>query len=380
MPRPSKPIRGVVRQRASGRWQCVITLPYDPAQGKYPQISRSFDTEREAEIWKLEQTDPRRRPTVERGMTVAALLERWLAHQEDRIAATTHATYTGYVTNRIVPNIGDFTLDRLSVDDVDDLYALLRRQNLQPASIRQVHAILRSALTWGRKRRYVDMNVAIDADPPSPTKQRITPPTPGQVKQLLQAASAHDEWFGVAVRLAAATGARRGTIATLRQSDFRFADGTVLVDRSGAVVAGRRIVKGLKYEDTGGTVPVDQATMSVAADWIASLHERARACGFELADDFYLFAEDVACTIFVNPDSLTKRWETVRAKVPGCGRVRFHDLRHFVPTELLAAGFDSAVITDRLKWASKAMLDVYGHAVDERATAAGDHIGRILDA
>lgn len=377
MPRPSRPLKGVVRQRGSGRWQALITFPLDPATGKYPQASRTFDTQREAEAWRLEQTDPRRRPTVERGMTVAQLLDRWLDHQDGRIAATTHQTYAAYVRNRIKPTIGSITLDRLSVDDVDDLYALLRRQGLAPASIRQVHAIVRSALTWGRKRRYVDMNVAADADPPTVKAKRVVPPTPSQVRELLAAAAGHDYEFGVAVRLAAATGARRGTVASFRQSDFGFADNTVLIDRSVAVVDGVRHVKGLKHEDSGGTIPVDPKTMDVAASHIAWLHDRARACGLSLADDFYLFAEDVACTIPRNPYWLTHRWETVRAEV-GLRSVRFHDLRHFVPTELLAAGFDSAVITDRLKWASQAMLDTYGHATSERARDAGDHIGRSL--
>ena len=377
MPRPSKPIRGVVRQRASGRWQAVITLPYDAEQDKYPQISRSFDTEREAEIWKLEQTDPRRRPVVQRGMTVAQLLDKWLDHQHDRIAATTHDTYRRYANNRIKPTIGDVALDRLSVDDVDDLYALLRRQGLAPASVRQVHAIVRSALTWGRKRRYVDMNVALDADPPSVKTKRTTPPTPSEVRTLLAAACELDYEFGVACRLAAATGARRGTVAAFRQSDFGFSTNTVLIDRSVSVVDGVRHVKGLKYEDTGGTIPVDERTMTIAADHIAWLHDRARKCGFSLADDFYLFAQDVACTIPRNPYWLTHLWQTCRRNA-GLKTVRFHDLRHFVPTELLAAGFDGAVITDRLKWASMAMLDVYGHATSEQSRAAGDHIGRSL--
>lgn len=375
--RPAPPRRGTVRQRANGRWQAVITLPRDPQTGLYPQVSRTFDTEREAELWRLEQTDPRRRPTTERGMTVATLLAKWLDHQQDRIAATTHHTYSRYVANRIVPNIGHLTLDRLSVDDVDDLYTLLRRQGLKPASVRQVHAILRSALSWGRKRRYVDMNVAADADPPTVKKSRIEPPTPVEIQKLLAAALEHDQWFGCACRLAAATGSRRGTVASFRLSDFRFASGEVLIDRSVSVVAGQRIVKSLKW-DNGDWIPVGKATLDMVAAHVAGLHERARACGIELADDFYLFAQDVACTIPVNPDMLTNRWERVRARV-GLERVRFHDLRHYVATELMAAGFDPVVIAERLRWESAHMLyEVYGHARPERAGDASEHIERSL--
>ena len=372
----AKPLKGVVRQRASGRWQVVITLPPDD-DGVRAQRSKTFDTQREAEAWKLEQTDPRKRPVRQHRMTVAQLLDKWLDYQADRLAATTHATYSRYVANRIVPNIGDITLDRLTVDDVDELYETLSDDDMKPASVRQVHAILRGALAWGRKRRYVDMNVAADADPPSVRKTRIDPPTSTEVQKLLAAATELDEWFGVACRLAAATGARRGTVASFRLADFRFATGEVLIDRSLAVVEGTRHVKTLKW-DNGDWVPVGPRTLEIVTDHVAALHQRARECGVTLADDFYLFAEDVACTVPINPDALTARWRTVRSKV-GLHRVRFHDLRHYVATELLNAGFDPVVIAARLRWESAHMLyEVYGHARPERATDASNHIERSL--
>ena len=377
MPSRRNTLPGAIRQRANGRWQAVITLPRND-KGEYPQISRTFDTRREAEQWRLDQTDSRRPATIDRGMTVAQLLARWLDHQDGRIAATTHHTYRQYVTNRINPNIGAITLDRLSVDDVDDLYVTLRKAGLAPASIRQVHAIVRSALTWGRKRRYVDMNVALDADPPTVPKRKTTAPSTIDVRRLLAEAFELDREFGVAARLAAATGARRGTVAAFRQSDFGFADLTVLVDRSVSVVDGVRHVKGLKHEDSGGRIPVDQRTLDIVHDHLTWLHERARKCGVTLGDDFYLFAEDPACTISVNPDRLTRQWNTVRRRcaMPG---VRLHDLRHYVATDLYANRFDPVTVADRLKHSSVNMgLEVYGHVVSEQARAAAEHIGRNL--
>lgn len=376
MPKPRKSnIKGAVRQLPSGRWQVVITLPLND-DGKRPQLVRTFDTEIEANDFRLRQADPRRRPTVEHGMTVEALLDRWLDHQHDRIAATTHQTYRLYATNRIIPTLGDTPLHRLSVADVDDLYTLLRKQGLAATSIRQVHAILRGALAWGRKRGYVDINVAADAAPPSVKKKRITPPTPPEIQKLLAAAAELDPWFGCACRLAAATGARRGTVASFRLSDFRFATGEVLVDRSLAMVGKQRIVKGLKA-DNGGWVPVGARTLEIVTEHVASLHERARACGITLAEDFYLFATDVGCTVPIAPYSLTNRWRKMVVRV-GLPNVRFHDLRHYVATELLAGGYDGAVIADRLRWESSAMLEVYGHARQDRARQASEHIERSL--
>ena len=358
------------------RWKAVVSLPKDPDTGRYPQLTRTFDTQREAAQWRLDQTDPRRRRPTGRGMTVADLLDKWLAWHSDDLAATTRATYARYITNRIVPNIGQVKADRLTVSQVDDLYTLLKR-DMEPASVRQVHAILRSALAWGRKRGYVDLNVAVDADPPTVRRKKRGVPTPVEIQNLLAAAHELDAWFGVACRLAAATGARRGTVAGFRLSDFRFASGEVLIDRSIAVVGGVRHVKGLKAEN-GDWIPVGPQTLEVVTGHVAGLHERARACGVTLADDFYLFATDVACLVPINPDMLTSRWGTVRTKA-GLPTVRFHDLRHYVATELLAAGYDPVTIAARLRWESAAMLyEVYGHTRPERATDASAHIERSL--
>lgn len=370
-----KPTNRGIRQRASGRWQSVVSVK-NP-DGTFSQVSKMFATQREAETWRLEQTDPRRRPRVERGMTVAALLDKWLAYQKGRLAPSTHYSYTTYVKNRINPHVGAITVDKLTVDDLDNFYITLSDDGLKAGSVRQCHAIIRCALAWGHKRRYVDLNVAIDADPPSQSRPRIDPPTPTEVQRLLTAATEFDEWFGVACRLAAATGARRGTVASFRLSDFRFVTNEVLIDRSLTVINGEQTVKGLK-RDNGDWVPVGPSTLAIVSQHVASLHERAAMCGVTLADDFYLFATDIACTRPINPSSLTNRWGKVRSKC-GLHRIRFHDLRHYVATELLAAGYDPVTIAARLRWDSATMLfEAYGHTRPERAREAAEHIERSL--
>jgi integrase len=63
------------------------------------------------------------------------------------------------------------------------------------------------------------------------------------------------------------------------------------------------------------------------------------------------------------PWTLERAIRTARAKVPGLpGDFRYHDLRHFYASMLIASGADVKVVQSRLRHASaKTTLDTYGH-------------------
>ena len=65
----------------------------------------------------------------------------------------------------------------------------------------------------------------------------------------------------------------------------------------------------------------------------------------------------------LGPWVLERAMRSARAKVPGLPRVfRFHDLRHYFTSLLIASGADVKVVQARLRHASaKTTLDTYGH-------------------
>ena len=107
-----------------------------------------------------------------------------------------------------------------------------RDRGLAPATIRQIHAIMRAAphqaVRWGLTAR----NVASLASAPSQPQREQRPPTAEVVAALFQAAEALDEMFGLYVRVVAATGMRRGEACGLRWSDVDFDAGKLKVQRS----------------------------------------------------------------------------------------------------------------------------------------------------
>jgi integrase len=78
------------------------------------------------------------------------------------------------------------------------------------------------------------------------------------------------------------------------------------------------------------------------------------------------------------PDTLTHRFSRLAWKL-GLAGLRFHDLRHSVATNLLAAGFDLAIVAERLGHRDPTItLRVYAHALEERDRAAASTLGALF--
>jgi integrase len=372
---------GSLQAKGENKWRLVVTLPRDPA-GKYPQITRTFHGTKklaQAELRKmLAEHEGRARPSK---VSVADVLEQWLHHITARgRSATTIYNYRGRIRNDINPAIGHLDVRRLTVHDLDNLYTKMSKQEKggSPRSIAQVHAIIRAALNYAEKRELVTRNVATHADLPPIKPKDPTVPDPADVQRLLDLAYRLDPDMAVAFRVAATTGARRGSVAALRSDDLSFTDGTIRIARSVVAIPGQPTHEKAIKANRGRPVAVDTETMQLLADHIVRLHERAEKAGTRLVDNFYLFSSRADGGEPPRPDALTTAFMAARRKA-GLPHVRLHDLRHFVPTQLFALGYDAVTIADRLIHASPKMtLDVYSHVVSDRARSAADAMGAVL--
>jgi integrase len=191
---------------------------------------------------------------------LAELLERWMEHiAELGRADTTLYHYRQYIDREIDPVLGAIRLSRLKALDIDRLYTKLRKRGLAPATIRQIHAILRASLNQAERWGLVQRNVAKLASAPSqPQPQREQhPPSVDEVVALMVAAKRVDPLFGLYIRGMVATGARRAEVGGLRWTDVDFDLGALTVERSYTLVLGTR--RGLRPDprsSRGGAGPV----------------------------------------------------------------------------------------------------------------------------
>jgi len=104
----------------------------------------------------------------------------------------------------------------------------------------------------------------------------------------------------------------------------------------------------------------------------------AHATGNALLDTDFIFADDADGSGLWRPYVVTRRWNRVR-KAAGQEGIRLHDLRHFVATELLTAGFDVRTVSNRLGHArTSTTMDIYWGWVPARDQEAAAYLGSLL--
>lgn len=300
--------------------------------------------------------------------TLAHLLERWMAQYRPDWSPTTYARYEQLCRVHIVPALGTVSLSRLRPTQLNDLYAGLAAGGLEQATVRKVHNVIRRALAVAVEWGWVNTNVALRAKKPKPAKKPITPPSDAEVARLIGAAlqgQRPNRDLVVFLTLAEATGARRGEVCGLRESDFDRERSELFVGRAVVQVGPELTIKGTKTERQR-RISLDEATAGVLADYI----EARRAQRIEPVPDPYLFSLRLDGAAPWPPARVTKNWSKLRTKagVPG---VRLHDLRHAHVTLLLSLGVDVRTVAGRVGHANPAMtLGVYGHFVPAADAAA----------
>lgn len=372
-----------LRNLAPGRWELRVYAGLDPVTRKKRWISktvRGTETQaKKAERALRTEVDQGRHMTSQG--SVGHLLEQWYDQRSHKWGHRHAASVRNLIDKRLLPTIGATRLDRLTTKDIDDLYHSWRVEGLSPATVAKYHAIVHGALKQGVKWKWLGFNVAEDADRGELKTKPITPPSAAELRQVIAALAAENDLALPAfVRLAAASGCRRGELCALRTLDFDLGAGTVTVARSLSQVGGDIRVKEPKTRAGRRVISLDDATLALVVAHMERALAAAQLAGSALITNPYVFSRAVDGSEPWQPDSITKRWSRLR-KRHGLDGVRLHDLRHSTATELLGAGVDVRTVAGRLGHAQPAVtLNVYAAFLPARDVEAGRVIGARLDA
>ncbi len=369
-----------VKGRA-GYWELAVEAGRDPLTGRRSRVVRGFrGTKREAEqaLNRL-VTDVGNGQVSASAVTFSELLALWLDNVGGSLSPTTLAGYRLVIARRINPALGTVKLRKLSSVHLDRVYRALSDEGLRPATIRQVHAVCSSALSQAVRWGWVGFNVADRATPPPVRRVALKPPSPEDVIRLIDAAkSSRSPELGVLVHVAAVTGARRGELVALRWSVVDLVGAEVLVDRA-MVQLGRDVVEKDTKTHQARRLALDSGTVDLLGRYKTAMEERAALFDVVLSDDAFVFSDAPDGLTPWKPDRITLAFSRLCAQ-EGIEGVRFHDLRHFAATRLLASGVDVHTVSGRLGHANAATtLGVYAHFLQSADKAAADTLGDILE-
>lgn len=378
-------MQGNLQQRGPSSWRIRVFVGRDEA-GKKRYLERTVrGTKREAQ-----RVMARLVTEVDEGRHVAAaasrfgdVLERWLEVKSSVVEPSTLASYRWIATSYVAPGLGSLPLDKVRPLDLDTFYARLRSSGsrdggpLSARTVRLCHTVVSQTLDQARRWGLVARNVAADATVPKTRRGDIDPPSVDTLRQLLDAAVAYDVQFALYLRVLAATGCRRSEVLALRWTDVEFVSGELKIRRSLAIVGGKVIEKDTKSHQAR-RIAIDPATLAALEMHRVDLVRRADELGATLDADALLFSADDHRQRPWRPDVVTNRFLRLCRKT-GVSGVRLHDLRHFVATNLGAAGTPIATISARLGHRDVATtLNVYSHSLPAADRAAASTLGDLL--
>lgn len=377
--------RGSIRQRGRDSWQLRVYLGADPNTGRQRWATKTVrGSQRSARAQLREFVEEAGFARLRAG-SLAELLERWFVAASPGWALTTLSHTRSVIDCYLKPHLGHLHVTKLTAEDIDDFYGDLLRaggrgyRHLAPGTVARVHGVLHRALAQAVRWEWIWVNPATNASPPRVPPAEIRPPSPDQVARLLEAVRLEDPPLFCFLRLAASTGARRGQLLALRWEAVDWVAGSLAFTR--ALVQGPHGPE-LRPTKTHRThrADLDAASVEVLRRHRDRAEAQARGSGVALRDAAFVFSSEPDGSRPWHPNWTTKRF-IARRRATGLAPFRLHDLRHFMATQMLAAGIPIATVAQRLNHArASTTLNVYAHAIPGGDRLGAETLAAILEA
>jgi integrase len=358
-----------IRERSPGVFEIRVFVGRDD-DGRPVQTSRTVrGSRRQAERAAASLTV--KAPSQAAARTVADALEAWL---EVNLPTWAPSSVENQLSrSKLVASdpIASVPLARLSVHDIEQWHARLRRNGVGEGSIRNQHSTLRAAMAQAEAWSWLSVNPARLAKLRRPKVQQRGVMFPEEAAAVLSAAYQVEPRAGLAIRLAAVAGLRRAELAALRFRDFHghelVVDSAVAIDRRAPREDESRPVLRDDPTKTGSVrkVALDDGTLELVEMVRAAQHPGT-----------YVFGDRDEPA---NPERI--HWWWVRAReLSGIDKHwRLHDLRHFSASMAIAGGHDVRSVAGRLGHSNPAMtLRVYAHTVQGHDARIAEDLGRLL--
>lgn len=332
--------------------------------------------------------------------TVRDALEGWWAadgvhHESD--------TARYHLDAYLVPALGDIALwrlrGRLELDeaeadsalvDLSAFYQNMAGRNGDPlaaATVRRIHATLRAALGYAVRRGWIPQNPAAQGNgirlPKPLAAMSTTPSAPDLAKFLARVAERHPTLhafvlvIGSGVRPVEAHALRWGHVdldaGVLRTA----ADG--LVRRVGGGVELRR---GETHKRRIRTIALDPVAVAALGRRRYEVVDLAARAGVELDDDAFVFTDDPSGRTPYDPSWAARAFSrhVKAARLGGLqlpDGIRLYDVRHFMATQAIAAGFTPTDVAARMGNSARTVLENYAKPVSANDRLLAQRMGEV---
>ena len=375
----AEPGAGSIRQRKDGRWEARYSAGYNPYTGKRIRKSIYGSTKKEvrqALNRALCELDENYYDKINSNFTLEEWLLIWLQEYSINKNYSTMKGYRAQINKHINPALGHLTLQDLTPIVIQRFYNKLclpdeNGKTLSPKSIKNVHTILKAALSQAVENEFIRKNPCQKAILPKIYKKQVKPLTDSQVKEFIELTKM-DITYGAMLRLILFTGLREGEALGLTWDCVDFDNGTLVICKQlqrRPKRDGGTVLSPVKNGKTRQLIPAPYVMDLLKSRYFEQISQSQDAG--TAWEAWRNENEHKKALVFTNEQGrhlIQKRtylhFKRIAEKI-GADEARVHDLRHTYAVISLQNGDDVKTLQTNLGHASAAFtLDVYGHVND----------------
>ena len=368
-----------MRQRSPGSWELRAYAGVDALTGRVRYTTRTVRSSKAVAAIALRElvATAQAGPAFGAQASVSILLDSWIAAKESRWSKSTLRETKSIVDRHVRPRLGPVPVGAITTVQIDQMLADLARSGLSAGTVGRIRGVVHAALAQAVRWDWVWSNPATNATRIDVGPRCHVVPDAAVVTKVLESLRRTDPTLMMFVRLAATTGARRGEILGLSWADVDLVNARVrlvhgLIDAAGGPVLQQRKTK------NANSVDLDAETVELLRVHREQCADRATARGVPVEDCPLFSTADV--TKSWKPNWVTKRFGVALDRA-GVDHFRLHDLRHFVATQMLAAGVALPVVSARLGHArASTTLNIYAASMPAWDRAAAETLSSLLRA
>ena len=368
---------GSIYKRKDGRWVGVINVGYEG--GKRRRKSFYGDTRRQV----ADRLAAALRDTklglalTEDQITVGQFLDTWLVEvAKPKLRPLTYRSYESIVGEHLKPVFGRTRLAKLRPTAIQRYLNAVGDDGLNPNTVRNIRAVLRTALALAHRWGLISQNPASLVELPRMPSTEIAPLTRTEARQMVSALKG--DRLEALYTLTLTLGLRQGEALGLRWSDIDFEASTITVEATLQRYGRSYHLNEPKSRRSRRRLPLPPSLVNrLLRHRTLQLEDRLRAGSAWSTNQWDLvFLTERGRPL--NGPTVTRRLQRLLVQA-GLPKKRFHDLRHSAASFMLAEGVPMRVITEILGHSDASLTaNVYAHVAPELQREATDRVGRLL--
>lgn len=370
-------------QLTKDNWKVTVSLGFDSNGKRIREKKQGFKRKKDAEKWVTDILGKKHKGYVaptESSILLKDYINKWFnEYKINTLSTNTIANYNSRIDMHIIPKLGNYKVNKITNEVVQDFYNSLINEGSKPSSAKKILETLGNCLRYAQKNKLI-YTVPVDIERVAIEKPKVEFWHKNELDFFLN--EIKDDYLYTPIIIAVLTGLRVGELCGLRWCDINFDNRYLNVKNQ---VINDKITKSLLFTNKLKTLT---SYRKITIPNVLINHLKNIKCN-AIDTDFVVISRE---GLMGNPRNLSMNFtKTIsKYKLPleeykesksrnkkdnymQLNQITFHALRHTHATLLIFKGENIKVVSERLGHKSiTETLDTYTHIMDDMKNNTAD--------